>query len=57
MKADFQLFAQVEGFQHLAITEPSIKKQFHRVAWAQYSDGTDLEEVLRRLDNSKVRAP
>lgn len=26
------------------------------MAWAQYSDETDLEEVLRKLDNSKVSA-
>jgi len=49
-----QMFSQIKGFQHLAITEPSIKKQFYRVAWAQFTEDTDLEDVLRRLNNTKV---
>lgn len=48
------MFSQIKGFQHLAITEPSLKKQFYRVAWAQFSDDTDLEDVLRKLNNTKV---
>jgi len=49
------MFSQIKGFLHLAITEPSLKKQFYRVAWAQFTEDTDLEDVLRRLNNTKVR--
>lgn len=49
-----QLFAQEEGFEYLALAEPSAKKAFHRVAWAQFADGVDVEKVVERLDNSKV---
>lgn len=48
------MFSEIKGFLHLAITEPSIKKQFYRVAWAQFTEDTDLEEVLRKLNNTKV---
>ena len=51
------MFASAPGFQYLAITEPAIKKSFHRVAWAQFSDETDINEVVSKLDNYKVRSP
>ena len=48
------LFGQVEGFQYLAVTEPFAKKAFHRVAWAQFAEGVDPEEVVKKLDGSKI---
>jgi len=53
--ADKQLFKRVPGFQYLALTEPAVKKSFHRVGWAQYADGVDVKDVVTKLDNSKVR--
>ncbi|RXK40727.1 hypothetical protein M231_01979 [Tremella mesenterica] len=49
-----ELFAQCEGFQYLALTEPQIKKSFHRVAWAQFAEGVDVKEVVDKLDGSKL---
>jgi hypothetical protein len=48
------VFSKVEGFEYLAITEPSTKKAFHRVAWAQFAEGVDVDEVVKKLDNSRV---
>ncbi|ORX34935.1 hypothetical protein BD324DRAFT_633296 [Kockovaella imperatae] len=48
------LFGKVEGFQYLALTEPFMKKQFHRVAWAQFADGVDPQDVVNKLDGSKI---
>jgi hypothetical protein len=36
------------------MTEPSVKKAFHRVAWAQYAEGVDVAAVVKKLDESKV---
>jgi hypothetical protein len=55
--ADLQVFSKVEGFEYLAITEPSTKKAFHRVAWAQFAEGVDVDEVVKKLDNSRVSQP
>ena len=49
-----QLFSSTEGFQYLALTEPSTKKAFHRVGWAQFATGVDVEEIVKKLDGSKV---
>lgn len=50
-----QLFGQAEGFDYIALTEPATKKSFHRVAWAQFMPGVDVEAVVRQLDGQKVR--
>lgn len=47
-------FGKVKGFEYLALTEPSVKKQFHRVAWAQFAEGVDVGEVVGKLDGQKV---
>ena len=53
--ADIQLFRKVEGFQYLALTEPAVKKSFHRVGWAQFAPGVEVQDVVSKLDNSRVR--
>ena len=50
------MFTSVPGFQYLAITEPAVKKSYHRVAWAQFADDVDVNEVVAKLDNYKVRS-
>ncbi|ORY30788.1 hypothetical protein BCR39DRAFT_528324 [Naematelia encephala] len=49
-----ELFAKHDGFQYLALTEPAMKKGFHRVGWAQFADGVDVAEVVKSLDESNV---
>ncbi|KAK8844554.1 hypothetical protein IAR55_006401 [Kwoniella newhampshirensis] len=49
-----ELFARMPGFQWLALSEPSQKKSFHRVAWAQYADDVDISEVIQKLDGQKI---
>ncbi|KAL1408935.1 hypothetical protein Q8F55_005749 [Vanrija albida] len=48
------VFAAHPGFQWLALSEPSAKKSFHRVGWAQYEEGVDVEEAVKAIDGSKV---
>ena len=48
------LFDQVDKFDYLALTEPFPKKAFHRVAWAQFGEGVDPLDVVKRLDESRV---
>lgn len=47
-------FSQVKGFEYLALTEPSVKKAFHRVAWAQFGEGVDIADAVGQLDGKKV---
>ncbi|WWD22896.1 hypothetical protein CI109_107391 [Kwoniella shandongensis] len=49
-----ELFARVPGFQWMALSEPSQKRSFHRVAWAQYADDVDVSEVIQKLDGQKI---
>lgn len=51
-----QMFKTVGGLRYLAISEPSAKKSYHRVAWAQYADGTDMEAAVKATDGQQVRA-
>ncbi|WVQ91952.1 hypothetical protein IAS59_005760 [Cryptococcus gattii] len=44
-KALEDLFSKVPGFQWLAISDPSQKRSFHRVAWAQYGEDTDVSQI------------
>ncbi|BEJ09479.1 hypothetical protein CcaverHIS641_0603940 [Cutaneotrichosporon cavernicola] len=48
------IFAKASGFQWLALSEPSMKRSFHRVGWAQYEEGVKVEEVVDTIDGSKV---
>ncbi len=48
------VFAKHSGFQWLALSEPSMKRSFHRVGWAQYEEGIKVEEVVNTIDGSKV---
>jgi hypothetical protein len=48
------MFKRVDGFEYLAITEPAAKKSFHRVAWAQYGEGVNVEDVVKQLNGAKV---
>jgi hypothetical protein len=49
-----KLFQSVPGFRYLALTEPAMKKAFHRVAWAQFSEDVDINEVVGKLADSKI---
>ncbi len=54
MHSATQLLGTVEGFEYLAISDPSQKKGFGRVGWAQYRDGTDMDQVIKTLDGATV---
>lgn len=46
---------QVDGFQYLALSEPSVTKKFHRIGWIHFSEETDMQKVFDELDNQKVK--
>jgi hypothetical protein len=48
------LTSKTTGFDYLALSDPSMKKMFHRVGWAQFKDGTDMDEVVKVLDGMEV---
>lgn len=48
------IFAKHPGFQWLALSEPSVKRSFHRVGWAQYEEGVKVDEAVATIDSSKV---
>jgi hypothetical protein len=48
------MFRGVDGLNYLAISEPSAKKSYHRVAWAQYAEGTDMEAAVKATDGQQV---
>lgn len=49
-----EVFTKHPGFQWLALSEPSAKRSFHRVGWAQYEEGVNVQEVVSTVDSSKV---
>lgn len=51
-----EVFEKHAGFQWLALSEPSVKRAFHRVGWAQYAEGIEVEQVVKTVDSSRVGA-
>ncbi|KAI8987865.1 arsenite-resistance protein 2-domain-containing protein, partial [Mycotypha africana] len=49
-----EMCCKVEGFDYLALSEPSPNKKFHRVGWIQFKEGTDMKKVFEQLDGQKV---
>ncbi|WVQ76941.1 hypothetical protein IAR50_006620 [Cryptococcus sp. DSM 104548] len=49
-----ELFGRVPGFLWLSLSDVSVKRGFHRVAWAQYAEETDVAEVIDKLEGSKL---
>lgn len=45
---------QVEGFDYLALSEPTPAKKFHRLGWINFKEGTDIKSAFDKLDNQKV---
>ncbi|ORZ08708.1 arsenite-resistance protein 2-domain-containing protein [Absidia repens] len=45
---------KVNGFQYLALSEPSVTKKFHRIGWIHFSEETDMQKVFDELDNQKI---
>lgn len=45
---------KVEGFDYLALSEPSPNKKFHRIGWIKFKEGTDIKKRFEELDNQKV---
>lgn len=48
------VFAKHPGFQWLALSDPSAKRGFHRVGWAQYEEGVNVEDAVATIDSSKI---
>ncbi|EPQ25780.1 uncharacterized protein PFL1_06647 [Pseudozyma flocculosa PF-1] len=42
------------GFRYLALGEPHAGKRWHRVGWAMYDEGTDMEETARALEGKDI---
>ncbi|KAN0062430.1 hypothetical protein ACQY0O_005317 [Thecaphora frezii] len=42
------------GFRYLALGEPHSGRKWHRVGWAVYEEGTDMEETVRALDGKEI---
>ncbi|PWN49079.1 hypothetical protein IE53DRAFT_163723 [Violaceomyces palustris] len=42
------------GFRYLALGEPHSGKKWHRVGWAVYEEGTDMEATLQALDGKDI---
>ena len=49
-----QICAAVEGFDSLHLGPPQEKKNFHRVGWVNFVEGTDMQATCDVLDGSKV---
>lgn len=42
------------GFRYLALGEPHVAKRWHRVGWAMYEPGIDMEDTLNALQGKDV---
>ncbi|RCH81258.1 hypothetical protein CU098_006009, partial [Rhizopus stolonifer] len=49
-----EMCSKVEGFDYLALSEPSPNKKFHRIGWINFKPGTDIKKAFEQLDNQKV---
>ncbi|KAI9303394.1 hypothetical protein BJ944DRAFT_232205 [Cunninghamella echinulata] len=45
---------KVDGFQYLALSEPSPNKKFHRIGWIHFSEETNMQQVFEQLNNQKI---
>ncbi|RUP43194.1 hypothetical protein BC936DRAFT_137496 [Jimgerdemannia flammicorona] len=45
---------EVEGFEYLALSEPSPTKKFHRIGWIAFKEGTDMQAAYDKLNNKKI---
>lgn len=52
-----QAFKRVSGYQYLALSDPSPKKQYARVGWIQFGQNTNMDSALAALDKVKVCSP
>ena len=43
-----------DGFLYLALGEPHSGKKWHRVGWAAFKEGTDMEEAVKALDGKEI---
>ncbi|PWY98641.1 hypothetical protein BCV70DRAFT_201444 [Testicularia cyperi] len=48
------LFRTKPGFRYLALGEPHVGKRWHRVGWAMYEQGTDMEDTLNALQGQEI---
>ncbi|KAG0194485.1 hypothetical protein DFQ28_010569 [Apophysomyces sp. BC1034] len=49
-----EMCEEVEGFEYLALSEPSPSKKFHRIGWIRFKDGTDIQKAFDQLQNLKI---
>ncbi|CAO3665810.1 unnamed protein product [Umbelopsis ramanniana] len=49
-----EMCEQVEGFDYLALSEPTPAKKFHRLGWINFKEGTDIKAAFDKLDNQKI---
>ena len=47
-------FKNVPGYQYLALSDPSPKKQYARVGWIQFAASTDMEHALKVLNKVTI---
>lgn len=52
-----QFLPSQPGFDHLAMSEPFLKKGCHRVGYVQFKEGTDVRNVLNAIDRTEVSIP
>ncbi|KAF7720961.1 hypothetical protein EC973_005674 [Apophysomyces ossiformis] len=49
-----EMCQEVEGFEYLALSEPSPNKKFHRIGWIRFKEGTDIQKAFDQLQNLKI---
>ncbi|CAO3618175.1 unnamed protein product [Cunninghamella echinulata] len=49
-----KLCETVDGFDYLALSEPSPSKRFHRIGWINFKEGVNMERAFNQLNNKKV---
>ncbi|KAI8380887.1 uncharacterized protein BYT42DRAFT_284922 [Radiomyces spectabilis] len=49
-----EMCSNVDGFEYLALSEPSPNKKFHRIGWIHFKEGTDMVKAFEALDNLKI---
>ena len=49
------ILKDIEGFHHLALSEPLPSKRYHRIGWIKFNDGVDIDHLLEtKLNGLKV---
>jgi hypothetical protein len=50
-----ELFQSIPGFKLLMLSDPNPMKRFSRYGWIKFEEGTNIEDIIRRINYTKIK--